>query len=241
MPAYNEGGVIEKNLLETVRTFDEFGCDYEIIVIDDGSSDDTLTKAMKVAQSHDHVKIKRNMENFGKGRALKKAFRYVSGQYVVFLDADLDLHPGQVQTLFDIMRLDEVDVVIGSKLHPNSCVEYPLSRKIVSFIYYLFIKTLFNLPLRDTQTGLKLFKRRVLEDIFPKVVVKKFAFDLEILANARRLGYKIAEAPIVLRQNRDYGRIGLKAMWQTGWDTLAIFYRMNILKFYDIPAVSQEI
>lgn len=233
IPAYNEGAHIRDNLKETIKTFDEFGCDYEVILIDDGSSDNTLSEALKVAQESNRVIVKRNMENYGKGRALKKSIRYASGEYIVFLDADLDLHPGQVQTLFDILRLDEADVVIGSKLHPNSIVEYPLSRKIISFIYYLIIKILFDLPVRDTQTGLKIFKTKVLRDVFPKIVVRKFAFDLEVLAIARRLGYKIAEAPIVVTQRRKYGRMGPQVMWQTGWDTLAIFYRMNILKYYD--------
>jgi len=233
MPAFNEAATVANSLLETVRTFNEFGCDYEIILIDDGSSDHTLSEALKVAQEHPNIKVKRNLENYGKGRALKKAFRYCSGEYIVFLDADLDLHPGQVQTLFDILKLDEADVVIGSKLHPNSIVEYPLSRKIVSFVYYLIIKILFGLPVHDTQTGLKVFKSKVLKQVFPKILVKKFALDLEILANVQRLGFKISEAPIVIQQTRDYGRLGLRAMWQTGWDTLAIFYRMKILKYYD--------
>jgi glycosyltransferase involved in cell wall biosynthesis len=233
MPAFNEAATVRDNLLETIRTFDEFGCDYEIILIDDGSADHTLSEALKVAQEHPNIKVKRNLENYGKGRALKKAFRYCSGEYIVFLDADLDLHPGQVQTLFDILKLDEADVVIGSKLHPNSRVEYPLSRKIISFVYYLIIKVLFGLPIHDTQTGLKVFKKEVLRHVFPRIVVKKFALDLEILANAQRLGYRIAEAPVVLNQKRHMGRIGFKAMWQTGWDTLAIFYRMKILKYYD--------
>jgi glycosyltransferase involved in cell wall biosynthesis len=233
IPAYNEGAIIKESLEETVKTFTEFGCDYEIIVIDDGSSDNTISEALKVADQYPQVKVKRNMENYGKGRALKKAFRYLSGEYVVFLDADLDLHPGQVHTLFDIMKLDEADVVIGSKLHENSIVEYPLSRKIISRIYYWIIKILFSLPVHDTQTGLKLFKAKVLREVFPKILVKKFAFDLEILANAHHCGYKITEAPIVLKQSRKFSRIGLSAMWQTGWDTLAVFYRMNILKYYD--------
>lgn len=233
VPAYNEGPAIQGNLKEIIQTFDEFGCDYEIILMDDGSSDNTLSEVLKIADRYPQVKVKRNLENYGKGRAMKKAFRYVTGDYVVFLDADLDLHPGQVQTLFDIMRLDEADVVIGSKLHENSVVKYPLSRKIISFAYFLIIKILFGLPVHDTQTGLKVFKTKVLADVLPKVLVKKFAFDLEILANAHRLGYKITEAPIVLKPQRAYGRIGLKSMWQTGWDTLAIFYRMNILKYYD--------
>lgn len=233
IPAYNESAIIQDSLKEIVRTFDEFQCDYEIIVIDDGSSDDTLSKALKMADRYPQIKVKRNMENFGKGRALKKAFRYASGEYIVFLDADLDLHPGQVQTLFDIMRLDDADVVIGSKLHSNSKVEYPFQRKIISFIYFLLIKTMFGLPLMDTQTGLKLFKKKVLEQVFPRVLVKKFAFDLEILANAHHLGFKIAEAPVVLLQKRMYGRLGWRAMAQTGWDTLAVFYRMYIMKYYD--------
>ncbi|MFH0876885.1 MAG: glycosyltransferase family 2 protein [Candidatus Omnitrophota bacterium] len=233
VPAYNEGYAIQRSLREILRTFDEFGCDYEIILMDDGSTDNTLSEALKISEQYPQISVKRNMENFGKGRALKKAFRYTTGEYVVFLDADLDLHPGQVQVLFDIMRLDEADVVIGSKMHENSSVEYPLSRRLISFVYFLIIKILFGLPVHDTQTGLKIFKSKVLSDVFPKVLVKKFAFDLEILANAHRLGYKITEAPIVLTPQRKYGRIGIKSMWQTGWDTLAVFYRMYILKYYD--------
>ncbi len=233
VPAYNEGNIIRSSLFEIVKTFDDFGCDYEIIVIDDGSSDKTLSEAVKAAEVHRQIRVKRNLRNYGKGRALKKAFRYVRGQYVVFLDADLDLHPGQVPTLFDILKLDEADVVIGSKLHPNSQVEYPLSRKFVSTIYFFIIKILFGLPLKDTQTGLKVFKTQVLEKVLPKILVKKFAFDLEILANVQRLGYKIAEAPVVLKQQRRYGRLGWSAMWQTGLDTLAIFYRMFIMHYYD--------
>jgi len=236
MPAYNEAATIKESLEETVRTFNDFGCDYEVILLDDGSRDGTYNEALKIARKYPQVKAKkipRRYRNSGKGRALKKAFRYVTGDYIVFLDADLDLHPIQVRTLFDIMLLSNADVVIGSKLHPNSKVEYPLSRKIVSFIYYLIIKILFGLPIHDTQTGLKVFKKDVLKHVFPRIVVKKFALDLEILANVQRLGYRIAEAPVVLNQKRHLGRIGLKAMWQTGYDTLAIFYRMKILKYYD--------
>jgi hypothetical protein len=92
---------------------------------------------------------------------------------------------------------------------------------------------MFGLPVRDTQTGLKLFKREVLDKIFPEIVVKAFAFDLEILANAHRLGYKIAEAPVHIDSKREFGRIGIKEIFETWVDTLAIFYRMYILRYYD--------
>jgi glycosyltransferase involved in cell wall biosynthesis len=234
MPAYNEGKSIASNIEEVAKTFREFGCDWELIVIDDGSGDNTFEILQGLVSKYSrHLIVKKNPYNLGKGRALKKALHYTTGKYVVFLDADLDLHPVLIQTLFDIMRLDKADVVIGSKLHPNSIVNYPLHRKIVSWIYFRLVKMLFGLPCRDTQTGVKLFKTEVLRDVLPRLLVKQFAFDIEILANAHHLGYKITDAPIVINPSTRWGVIPAKAMWTTGWDTLAIFYRMRILKYYD--------
>jgi len=234
MPAYNEEGRIVESIEETARTFNEFGCPWELIVMDDGSSDHTFKMAESLLDKYrGQLIVKKNHYNLGKGRAMKKAIHYISGEYVVFLDADLDLHPHQVQALFDIMRLDNADIVIGSKMHPNSVVKYPLHRKIVSFVYYILVRLLFNLPCHDTQTGLKLFKAEVLHKVFPRILVKKFAFDLEVLVNAHHLGYRIAEAPIVLNSQRAYNRIGAGAIFKTTMDTLAVFYRMYILKYYD--------
>jgi len=233
MPAYNEAHHIKSNIEETIRTFDNFGCDYEIIIIDDGSSDDTLEFASEVSKKHSHVVVKKNFANYGKGRALKKGLRYISGKYVIFLDADMELHPAQLQTFIDIMRLDKVDVVIGSKFHPNSKLNYPWHRKIISTVYFFLVKIMFGLPIHDTQTGLKLFKAEVLRDVFPRILVKQFAYDLEILVNARRLGYLIAEAPVVLDSKKRYGRIGIRSIYTTWLDTMAVFYRMFILKYYD--------
>ncbi len=234
IPAYNEAERIEQNLEEVVKTFNEFGCSWEIILLDDGSTDDTFEKALELSKKYPgQIIAKKNPLNLGKGRAIKKAMHYIRGDYIVFLDADMDLHPLQVQTLFDIMRLDNADIVIGSKLHPNSIVSYPLQRKIFSLGYYFLIKTLFNLPCHDTQTGLKLFKTQVLREVMPRILVKKFAFDLEVLVNAHHLGYRITEAPIILNPQRSFGRIGFGAVFSTTWDTLAVWYRMYILKYYD--------
>lgn len=234
MPAYNEGAQIFNNIQETVKTFEEFGCRYEIIVVDDGSRDNTYEEARRAADTLKNITIIQNRENYGKGRALKKGFRCTKGNYVVFLDSDMDLHPVQLETFFDIMRLDGADVVIGSKRHPNSKLEYPWHRRVVSAVYFFFIKIMFGLPIRDTQTGLKVFKREVLEKVFPRVVVKKFAYDLEILVLAHHFGYKVAEAPVVMKFQRDtWHRIGIKSILDTWLDTMAIWYRMHVLKYYD--------
>jgi len=234
MPAYNEGGHIFNNIQETVRTFEEFGCEYEIIAVDDGSKDNTLEEIQRAANVFKHIAVVQNKENYGKGRALKKGFRCTKGEYVVFLDSDMDLHPIQLQTFFDIMRLDEVDVVIGSKRHPNSRLDYPQHRRIVSAVYFFFVKVMFGLPIRDTQTGLKLFKREVLEKVFRKILVRKFAYDLEILVLAHHFGYKVAEAPVVMNFKRGtWRRVGIKTIWDTWWDTMAIWYRIYVLQYYD--------
>jgi len=235
IPVYNEGAIIYSNLKETKEIFDAFGCNYEIIICDDGSKDSTAKEIVRFIRHHKNapVKIVRNKYNYGKGRALKKAFKYADGDYVIFLDSDLDLHPSQIPAFFDIMYLTSADIIIGSKRHTNSVLYYPLCRKIMSFIYFFMIKLLFNLPISDTQTGLKLFKRKVLKDVFKRILVKKFAFDLEILVNAHSLGYKIEEAPVIIKSQRECNRIGFNSIRNMIWDTLAIWYRMYILKYYD--------
>lgn len=233
IPVYNEEAGIEHNLREVKRTLEDLGCNYEIIVIDDGSSDNSYAVLENLEKEISQLTIKKNPKNFGKGRALKKAFKYASGDLIVWLDADLDLHPFQIKTFYDIMVLDDVDIVIGSKMHPNSKVNYPFCRKIVSLGYYFLTFILFNLPCHDTQTGIKLFKRCVLKKVFPRILVKKFAFDLEVLVNACHLGFKLAEAPIILENKRAYGRIGMNSVFTVFWDTITIWYRMYILKYYD--------
>jgi hypothetical protein len=106
------------------------------------------------------------------------------------------------------------------------------------------IKNLFNLPVRDTQTGLKVFRRRVLDDVLPRLLVKKFAYDVELLAAAVRFGYKVSEVPVVLEFKRDlkWGRIRIEDVMSLFIDTLAVFYRLKIMRYYDSerPPLSQE-
>ncbi len=236
MPAHNEGHHIYENVRETQAVFDEAQCDYEIIVVNDGSGDDTGVKAKRASEGFANVKVVDRDRNSGKGNALRRGFYHATGDVVVLLDADLDLHPKQLHTLFNIMKIEEADVVVGSKRHPDSKLDYPSRRKFVSKIYYFILWTLFGLPLNDTQTGLKLYKHEVLRKVMRRVLCKRYAFDVELLANAHHLGYKIVEAPIVLTYRRTvkWGRITLKDLWHTGLDTMAIWFRMYILKTYDL-------
>lgn len=238
MPAHNEGAGIYKNIEETLAVLREGSSDYEIIVIDDGSSDNTYKEAARFAAQNHCVKLLRNTTNLGKGGALREGFGISRGEVVVFIDADLDLHPRQMQVFFDSMRREQADVVIGSKRHPESELYYPFHRKIVSAVYFFLVKLMFRMPIHDTQTGLKLFRRPVLEKVFPQMLVKKFAFDLELLVLAHKHGFKIAEAPVVVDYRPNIGRkikhwVRLSDIYTTWWDTMAIFYRLHILRHYD--------
>jgi len=236
MPAYNEAHSIAENVCETVETMQLLGKAFEIVVIDDGSLDGTHAAASSVLRAWpDHVRVVRCSRNEGKGNALICGAWYSKGEYVAFLDADMDLHPEQLASFFAIMKSRDADVVIGSKFHPASKVDYPPLRRVYSFFYYMLVRTLFGLPVRDTQTGIKLFKRSVLDRVLPRVLVKRFAFDLELLANVHHLGYRIVEAPVTVNFQRVGSRLRLGAVWNVFLDTLAIFYRMKILRYYDRP------
>lgn len=235
MPAYNEGPRIYDNVATTMRVVSQCGRQCEIVVVDDGSSDGTLDEIRRAAADIPGVVAARNPYNMGKGMALRTGFEHSRGDIAVFLDADLDLHPGQVAALVDVLNDTPCDVVVTSKHHPDSHLNYPLMRKIMSWGYYQFIKVMFGLPVRDTQTGLKVFRRKVLERVLPRLLVKKFAYDVELLATAIRLGYRVREVPVVIdfRRALNWGRISLEDIRTILVDTLAVFYRLRIMRYYD--------
>lgn len=239
MPAFNECHHIMGNLMEVVATFERFALDFEIVVIDDGSADNTYLHAARAAIRHpDRIRVIRCDLNGGKGNALVSGTRYASGDCVVFLDADMDLHPAQLTNFFEIMEHEGADAVIGSKWHPESRVTYPLIRKFYSFGYFALVRALFQLPLRDTQTGLKLFRTELLRTVFPRAVSKRFCFDVELLAIAHRLGYKIVDAPVHLEFRRTLGRLRFPVVLSMLAETLVIFFRLRIKKCYDVTPAS---
>jgi glycosyltransferase involved in cell wall biosynthesis len=236
MPAYNEAQSIAQNVCETVETMRDAGMPFEIVVVDDGSLDGTHHAALDALRAWpEWVRIVRYRRNEGKGNALICGATYAKGDYIAFLDADMDLHPEQLQQFFELMHARNADAVIGSKFHPQSKVDYPRLRRVYSFFYYMMVRAMFGLPVRDTQTGLKLFRRHVLDHVLPRVLVKRFAFDLELLANIHHFGYAIVEAPVEVNFQRVASRLRFGAVWNVFVDTLAIFYRMRILRYYDRP------
>ena len=235
VPAYNEAAAIADNITDIARAAENMAEDFEIIVSDDGSTDGTYSAACEIMRTNPRVKAVETRPHAGKGWALRKGASATKGDYIGFLDADLDLHAEQFAALHEVMCRTDADTVIGSKRHPDSKVEYPNLRRFISFVYYALIRLLFGLGLTDSQTGIKLFKREALLAVLPQLVVKRFAFDIELLLNLHQRGYRIAEAPVTMRFSRPLSRITPGECFSTLRDTLAVFYRLRVLKFYDRP------
>lgn len=225
MPAYNEGENIYKNLMKTVEVVAGFHSDFEIIAVNDGSVDDTKTEMMRAADTNDKISILTYEPNGGKGKAIKAGVLKSSGKYIAFLDSDLDLSPLHLKSFLERMEKTNAEAVIGSKLHKNSQVDYPKRRKIMSIGYYIVLVILFRLPVKDTQTGIKLFKAECLKKIIPNVESAGYAYDIEILANIVKMGGKIEEMPIMIKFQREnrWGRIRVVDVLQVVKDTMAVY------------------
>lgn len=235
VPAYKQ----EKTITEDIRNLDEvlssFSYKHEIIVVVDGFLDKTFEKAKAIESKS--IKVIGYEKNRGKGYAVKYGVLEAKGDITGFIDAGMDLDPSEIAVALNLMEWNSADIIVGSKLHPDSKVNYPFSRKILSWGYRNLTHFLFGFNIRDTQVGLKFFKKKVAKDVFSKIIVKQFAFDIEVLAIAYKLGYtKIYEAPIKLnfgRANSITSANLWKIIFWMLWDTAAVFYRLKILHYYD--------
>ncbi len=237
IPAYKQ----EKTIFEDIKSVDATMAltrwEYEIIVVVDGFLDKTFDEVKKLAGPR--IKVFGYETNKGKGYAIRYGMVRATGYYISFIDAGMDIDRKGVSMLLEHMEWYDADIIVGSKRHPVSRVSYPLVRRIYSEVYHLLVRILFDIPVKDTQTGLKVFKREVLEKVLPRVLVKNFAFDVEILSVAHRLGFKkIYEAPVTVVWDSKNSNIGLTFIFEPNvramlLDTAAIFYRLKILKYYD--------
>lgn len=235
IPAYKQERTILRDLTRIKGVMDQLRYDYEVIVVVDGILDKTYQKAKTIKSSK--VKIIGYKETSGKGHAVKFGMWRAKGDIIAFIDAGMDINPNSISMLLEHLEWYNAHIIVGSKLHPVSKVNYPSERKLLSFGYRLLVKVLFGLSIRDTQVGIKLFRRKVLEKVLPRLLVKKYAFDIELLVVARYLGFKrIYEAPVELKlrgnssiTSKDILSIILNMLW----DTLAVFYRLNIKHYYD--------
>lgn len=235
IPVYHQERIIRKQLQNIIGELELLATPYEVIVVVDGQEDRSFEEAKKVKS--DKLIVTGYKTNHGKGYAVRFGMGKCRGDVIGFLDAGGDLSELGLSMMLEHYKWYNADIIVGSKRHPVSKVEYPFARKILSWGYQQLVRLLFGLYVRDTQVGMKLYRREVLEDVLPRLVVKKFAFDIEILAVAYHLGYRrIFEAPVEL-DFTGASSITSLSIWKIIanmlWDTFAIYYRLHILHYYD--------
>jgi glycosyltransferase involved in cell wall biosynthesis len=236
IPVYKHEKTIKREIESIIDVLSVVSIPFEIIPVIDGDLDHSWSEAKKVKDGR--VKIVGYKTNHGKGYAVRYGFAHASGDVIGFMDGGGDLSPSVLPLMLTQFEYQNADVVLGSKRHPESKVAYPVSRKILSWGYQKFTKMLFGLDVRDTQVGMKIYRRKLLEDVLPRLLVKYFAFDIEMLAVAYHLGYrKIYEAPVKIdlfsaKTSIAWGRM-LHVIYNMLNDTLAVFYRLRIRHYYD--------
>jgi dolichyl-phosphate beta-glucosyltransferase len=195
-PLFNEEERLEKGLTGTLSFLEHYGKPFEIILINDGSTDNTEDILNIIRKTDERILVCSESYNHGKGYAVKKGIEKASGEFIIFTDIDLSTPIHQIENLISILG-NGVDIVVGSR--PSTYTKpYPFLRRLISELGTIIIHIIFRniKSISDTQCGFKGFTNRAAKKIFPLVTTDGFGFDIEVLLIARKLNMKIAELPI---------------------------------------------
>jgi len=200
MPCYRGESFIEGSIETVEKEVSLFTEDFEIIVVIDGFVDRGFSKARALEEKCGNLKVVGYEKNRGKGYAIQYGFNHSQGEYIAFLDSDLDYHPRALAWFIEIMKGEDTDLVIGNRNNKKSSFHYPFIRKIASKGFNIYTNSLFpELNVDDTQAGIKLIKRGAAHQLFQHMGSEEesqgFIFDIYLLVMARQYGLKIVQAP----------------------------------------------
>lgn len=197
IPAYNETERLPHTLKATKAYLDKQDYAWEIAVVDDGSKDKTADLVRSESVMDTRIKLLQYGRNRGKGYAVRYGMTHVKGQYRLFMDADNSTSVDHFAKFFPIFD-DGFDIVIGSRDIKGAeiAVHQPKWKEALGDLGNLWIQFWAIPGIRDTQAGFKVFTAKAADDVFPRLTIDRWGFDVEALAVARWLGYKISEQPI---------------------------------------------
>jgi dolichyl-phosphate beta-glucosyltransferase len=198
IPAYNERTRIRPTLDALLRYMHEQSWDAEILVVSDGSTDDTAQIVREYGKSHPQVLLLENPGNRGKGYSVRNGMLHARGDICLFTDADLSSPIEEARKLFDAIARG-ADIAIGSRwLRVELQTEpQPLYRQLFGRIFNLALRVILGLHFTDTQCGFKAFRRDAAQRIFPLQKIERWGWDPEILFLARRAGLRVEEVPVL--------------------------------------------
>jgi dolichyl-phosphate beta-glucosyltransferase len=193
IPAYNESANIERSLSAILYYLNHKNYDFEVIVVNDGSKDDTLELAKKFLPE---IKIIENPGNKGKGYTVKNGMLNANKENILFLDADLATPIEEIEKA--LKYIDDYPIVIGSRNLKDSVIltAQPFYRQLMGKTFALLARVIAGIKVKDSQCGFKMMKREAAQKIFPKITINGWCFDVELLFLAQLKNYKIKEIPV---------------------------------------------
>jgi dolichyl-phosphate beta-glucosyltransferase len=201
IPAYNEARKVEPTINEVKEFLVENGYSFEIIIVDDGSDDNTLNivKRYKAINSMENIIILENNPNRGKGYAVRRGIMEANGDYVLFMDADNSTRIFEMEKMLPYFE-NRYDVVIGSRRLKNISgditIDQPFLRHFLGEIYIYLSRLFFKVSVRDYNCGFKIFRKNVAKKIFSKQQMDDWSFDIETLFLVEKYNFKIKEIPV---------------------------------------------
>lgn len=231
VPFFNPGARFRPNLVRLMSVLEGQGWPYEIVIVDDGSTDHSGAAIEDLLG--ERVRLVTQTSNTGKGGALRAGFAISRGRYIGLIDADGDIDPDHLIHFMTLASMYAPDAVIGSKRHPLSEVEYPALRRIWSVGFQAITRVLFRLNVSDTQTGIKLLHRNLVAEVLPRAVESGFCFDLEVLVIAHRLGFRrVVEAPVRIGA-RFTSTVSMRSARRMLFEVVRMFWRLRVRRSYD--------
>jgi glycosyltransferase involved in cell wall biosynthesis len=230
VPYYNPGHNLVGHVAQVIELLRDRGVSFEVIAVSDGSTDGSDAG---LEQLGPEVQVVHLPVNQGKGHALRVGLGLGRGSYLGFIDGDGDIPAPVLGEFVDCVLSERPDFAIGSKRHTESVVVYPPLRRFYSWGYQGLTRLLFGLDITDTQSGIKLVRREIVTELLPILEEDRFTFDLELLALARRRGYRrVVELPVEIRE-RFSSTVSPRAAWDMLIDTFRLTWRLRIARRYD--------
>jgi len=224
MPAYNEQKIIRENASKVDDFLAKTYKDYELLIVDDGSRDSTLEIVEELSGERKNIKVISYPFNRGKGAAVKAGVMEAVGDYILFTDSDLAYSP---EFLADaVSTLQEYDIAIGTRYSRGDKAKYKFKRKWISKIFIGYTNSMLKTKFSDIQAGIKGFRKACAKDIFNKLTIFGFGFDVEILALAKTGKYTIGEFAVEVTGQRKSSKVRvLKDSFKMFFNVVSVWWR----------------
>ena len=229
IPAFNEGERLDGTLARVFEYLSGRGGSFEVIVVDDGSTDGTVATARRAAERRRNLRVVLNGRNRGKGFSVRRGVEESRGEFILFSDADLSTPIEDIEKLFHALLEEGYDIAIGSRSLRGSDVRVrqPWYRELMGKTFNKVVRLFTLRGFKDTQCGFKLFTGDAARDVFSQQRVERFSFDVEALYLARKGGYRIAEVPVTW-YNSPRSRVSIVG------DPVQMFLDVLRIRFYDL-------